>query len=148
MTETERTEVRSEEQTGGADASWVTEKVERWEEVGTVDDFADGQRRILSVDDREVCVFKANGRFYALNARCLHQGGPVAEGMLIGKVEAVLGPDRRLTGERFSEDEIHLVCPWHGWEYDIETGECAGDRSLKLPRYEVDVRGDVVYVKV
>ena len=132
----------------GTATSWVADTVEHWEEVGTVEDFADGQRRFFTVDSVEVVVFCANGHFYALHARCLHQGGPVSEGILIGKVETVLEPDRRWAGERFSEEEIHLVCPWHGWEYDIETGECAGDRSLKLPRYDVEVRGDVVYVKV
>jgi nitrite reductase/ring-hydroxylating ferredoxin subunit len=75
-------------------------------------------------------------------------GGPVGEGMIIGKTEAVLDADRRVLEERFSETEIHLVCPWHGWEYDIRTGEFAGDRSLCLKRFETAVRGDQVYVVV
>ena len=51
------------------------------------------------------------------------------------KVEDVLGPDRTWHGQRFSDDEIHFVCPWHGYEYDLKTGECAADRSLKLKSF-------------
>ncbi len=46
----------------------------------------------------------------------------------------------------FNHDEIHIVCPWHGWEYDIATGEMVADRNFRLRKYEVDIRGDEVYV--
>ena len=39
-----------------------------------------------------------------------------------------------------------LRCAWHGWEFDIETGACAGDRRRKLRRYETVERGGQVYV--
>jgi len=116
--------------------------------AGRVSDFDDERRRVVSQDGREIVVFQRKGRFYALDNTCLHQGGPVGEGLLIGKVEAVLSDDKRFLGERFSEDEIHIVCPWHGWEYDIETGRCAGDRRRRLGRYETQQRGDEVYVMV
>ena len=41
---------------------------------------------------------------------------------------------------------IHFVCPWHGYEYDLKTGECVGDRRLKLKRFEVVHRGDDIFV--
>ena len=37
---------------------------------------------------------------------------------------------------------MHFVCPWHGYEYDLKTGECVGDRKLKLRKFEVVKRGD------
>ena len=49
---------------------------------------------------------------------------------------------------RFSEHEIHIVCPWHGYEYDLATGECVGDRRLRLTKYPVVVRGDDLYALV
>ena len=116
--------------------------------AGRLSDFDDEQRRVLSADGREIVVFRRNDRFYALDNTCLHMGGPVGEGILIGKVEAVISEDKRFLGERFSEEEIHIVCPWHGWEYDIETGQCAGDRRRRLGRYETEVRGEDVYVIV
>lgn len=101
---------------------------------------------IVSSGDTEIGVFRIDGHFYAYENFCLHQGGPVCEGTLIGKVEPVLGEDRSVVGERFSETETHFVCPWHGWEYDLVTGECAADRRLRLKSYEVAQRGDEIYV--
>jgi len=114
--------------------------------AGTVSDFEDNHRRILTVNNREIVVFEHKGGYYALDNTCLHMGGPVGEGLILGKVEAVLTQDKRWLGDRFSEDEFHLVCPWHGWEYDIETGECAGDKRKRLRKYKTEQRGDDVYV--
>jgi nitrite reductase/ring-hydroxylating ferredoxin subunit len=114
--------------------------------AGRVSDFDDDTRKIVSANGREIVVFRRKDRFYALDNTCLHMGGPVGEGIIIGKVEAILGEDKRFLGERFSEEEIHIVCPWHGWEYDIDTGACAGDGRLRLRRYETVERGDDVYV--
>ena len=109
-------------------------------------DFEDERRKIVSANGRDIVIFRYKDRFYALDNTCLHAGGPVGEGLILGKVEAILSEDKRLLGERFSEDEIHIVCPWHGWEYDIETGRCAGDGRLRLRRYETIQRGDDIYV--
>jgi nitrite reductase (NADH) small subunit len=114
--------------------------------VGDVAAFGDGDRAVVAVGDREVGVFRHGGGFVAYENRCLHQGGPACEGVLIGKVEAVLAEDRSVVGERFAEDVTHFVCPWHGWEYDLATGECAGDRRRRLRRFEVLERDGRVYV--
>jgi nitrite reductase/ring-hydroxylating ferredoxin subunit len=65
---------------------------------------------------------------------------------VLGRLEQILAPDKTVIGERFSEEEIHVVCPWHGWEYDLETGACAADRRFKLRSFRVVVRDDDVYV--
>jgi len=114
--------------------------------VGQAGEFEDDARKIVTVGGREIVVFKRDGRFYAIDNTCFHQGGPVGEGILIEKVEAVLGPDKSYLGERFSEQEVHMVCPWHGWEYDIETGACAGDPRRRLRTYQTVQREDAVYV--
>ncbi len=114
--------------------------------AGSVSDFSDGRRVMLRVDGREVVVLEHAGRFFAFENVCRHMGGPVGEGILMGKVEAVLDEDKRQLRERFSTTQIHLVCPWHGWEYDIATGECAANRRIRLRRYEAVQRGDDVYV--
>ena len=51
-------------------------------------------------------------------------------------------------GQKFSDSQVHFVCPWHGYEYDIRTGECAADRRLRLKKYNVVQRGDDIYVAV
>jgi nitrite reductase/ring-hydroxylating ferredoxin subunit len=114
--------------------------------AGSVTDFAEGQRVMIDVNGREVFVFEREGRYFAYENVCPHMGGPVGEGILMGKVEVVLGPNKETIRERFSTTEIHLVCPWHGWEYDVETGECVALRRYRLRRYEAVQRGDEVYV--
>jgi nitrite reductase/ring-hydroxylating ferredoxin subunit len=94
----------------------------------------------------EVGVFRVNGRLVAYENRCRHQGGPVCTGAVLGRLEAVLGPGGTIVEERFSEDELHLVCPWHGWEYNLATGECSVDRKLRLRAFEVSERDGRVYV--
>ncbi len=116
--------------------------------VGTTSQFADGDRRIVAHDGVEIGVFCWQGRFYAYRNLCLHQGGPACEGLIMHKVEDVLAPDRTFQGQRFSPDEVHFVCPWHGYEYDLRTGECAADRRLRLRSYPVVLRGEEIYVAV
>jgi nitrite reductase/ring-hydroxylating ferredoxin subunit len=114
--------------------------------VAKVSQFPDGERRIVSHGGREIGVFHWQGRFYAYENLCLHQGGPACEGIMMHKVEDVIGPDRTWHGQRFSDQEIHFVCPWHGYEYDLKTGECAADRKLRLKSFDVVRRGEDIYV--
>src|SRR6185312_2494638 len=96
--------------------------------VGTRTDFDDDGRRIISVGPLDIGVLRHDGRFYAYENRCVHQGGPVCEGRVIGRVEAVLAPDKTLVKERFSETEIHLVCRLLLEKKKLATGACAFDR--------------------
>ena len=105
--------------------------------VGKSSEFKDGDRRIVFVDDKEIGVFRDGGQFYAYSNFCLHQGGPACEGLTIAKVEERLRPDKTSLGLFFSDTEMHFVCPWHGYEYDMKSGECVSDRRLKLRKYEI-----------
>lgn len=108
--------------------------------------FPDGERRIVAHDGGEIGVFHWQGQFYAYENLCVHQGGPACEGVMMHKVEDVIAADRTWTGQRFSAGEMHFVCPWHGYEYDLKTGECAADRKLRLKKFDVVRRGEDVYV--
>jgi nitrite reductase/ring-hydroxylating ferredoxin subunit len=114
--------------------------------VGKVSDFQDGDRRIVFIGDREIGVFCDKGEFFAYSNTCLHQAGPACEGMIIAKVEERLLPDQTSGGMYFSDTETHFVCPWHGYEYDLRTGEFVGDRTQKLRRYDIVKKGDDIYV--
>ena len=116
--------------------------------VGTRADFEADGRRIISVRGIDIGVLQYDGQFYAYENRCVHMGGPVCEGRILGKVETVLRDDKTVLGERFSEAEVHLICPWHGYEYDLATGECAVDRRLRLRRFDVVEKGDDIYVVI
>ena len=103
--------------------------------VGKIAEFKDGDRRIVFAGDNEIGVFRHEGQFYAYSNFCLHQGGPACEGLTIAKVEERLRPDKTSQGLYFSENEMHFVCPWHGMEYDMKTGECVSDRKMKLRNF-------------
>jgi nitrite reductase/ring-hydroxylating ferredoxin subunit len=113
--------------------------------VAKSSDLRDGDRRIVNAGQREIGVFHKDGSYYAYSNTCLHQGGPACEGLTIANVVDIIGPDRTYEGQKFG-DETHFVCPWHGWEYDLKTGEMVGDRKQKLRKYEVVKRGDDIYV--
>jgi nitrite reductase/ring-hydroxylating ferredoxin subunit len=121
---------------GGNMAEWF---------VAKSSELKDGDRRIVTAGKREIGVFHKDGAYYAYSNTCLHQGGPACEGTLINNVVDVIKPDRTYDGQTFG-DEVHFVCPWHGYEYDIKTGECIGDRKQKLRKFEIVKRGDEIYV--
>ena len=109
--------------------------------VASVDTFERGDRVLVEVEGREIAVFRAEDGFYALSNYCVHQGGPVCEGLVSG----TLGVEG---GELVYEKENKVVsCPWHGWEFDVETGEHLADPSYRQPTYDVEVEDGEVYVR-
>ena len=113
--------------------------------VAEASEMKDGDRRIVKTQRGEVGVFFKDGKYYAYSNVCAHSGGPACEGMMINQVVDIIAEDKTYQGQTFSDD-VHFVCPWHGWEYELETGECIGDRRLKLKKYDVVVRGDSIYL--
>lgn len=113
--------------------------------VAKASELAEGDRRIVVAGKDEIGVFHQGGAFYAYSNYCVHSGGPACEGILINQVVDLIGADRTYQGQTFS-DEMHFVCPWHGYEYELATGRCVGDPKLKLKKYQVVRRGDDIYV--
>jgi nitrite reductase/ring-hydroxylating ferredoxin subunit len=101
---------------------------------------------LADIGDREIGVFRYEDGLYAYDNRCLHQGGPVCSGELVGVTRRDLGEHGEVIGERLDEHAMRLVCPWHGWEYDLATGEVAHDRRRHLRRFPVTVQDGIVYV--
>lgn len=114
--------------------------------VGTLNELRDNYRKIVRAENLEIGVFYRDGNLFAYRNQCVHQGGPACEGLIIHKVEEVIAPDRTYQGMKFSDAEVHFVCPWHGYEYNMADGRCAADPSLRLKKYDVVARGNDVYV--
>lgn len=114
--------------------------------VGAIADIPDNGGVLADIGEQEIGVFKYKGKLRAYANRCVHMGGPVCSGEILGATRVRLDAGQEIIGVELDEDQMRLVCPWHGWEYDLETGEVAHDRSLRLRSYEVIVEDGVVYV--
>jgi nitrite reductase/ring-hydroxylating ferredoxin subunit len=102
--------------------------------VSRLEDFPPDTRRIVRVGGREIGVFRTAERFYAVRNRCPHQGGPLCAGNV----------RRRLLSREPGRVELAdgtplLVCPWHGWQYDLATGESFAPGDLNARSYPVSV---------
>jgi nitrite reductase/ring-hydroxylating ferredoxin subunit len=95
--------------------------------VASAADVPPGERKLVEVEGISIGVFHYNGGWYALSNNCLHRGGPVCTGPLMGEV---------------------LTCPWHGYQYELTNGELLLDRSAKLEMYPVEVREGEIYLRV
>jgi nitrite reductase/ring-hydroxylating ferredoxin subunit len=109
-------------------------------------DLPEGGRYVVSVDGTELGIFRFRGSLYAYENVCVHQGGPVCQGRIVGGVRERLDEARRSQGLTFDEGDPHIVCPWHGFEYRITTGEHAGISSIRLRSFPVDEEEGSIYV--
>ena len=109
-------------------------------------DIADGERKLIDVEGIEIGLFRFDRAFYAWRNECPHQGGPVCQGRLMKRVEERLDGERRSLGIHYVDGALNVVCPWHGYEFDVRTGQHAGLASLRLTGYPVRLRDGEIYV--
>jgi nitrite reductase/ring-hydroxylating ferredoxin subunit len=95
--------------------------------VAREEEIPDGERKIVEVDGLSIGVFHHKGHWYALRNSCLHRGGPVATGELVNDA---------------------IICPWHGYTYDVTSGRLLMDPSAKLEMYPVTVRDGQVSLRI
>lgn len=113
--------------------------------VGNVDELPDRQARIVDISGRSIGVFKVDGQIYAVRNVCPHKQAPLCR----GTIEGTMLPTSRPGELEFGLEGKILKCPWHGWEFDISTGECLfGVSGRRVKTYPVEVKGDQVYVEV
>ena len=103
--------------------------------VASVGEIAPGTCKIVTVRGREIGVYNVNDEYYALINRCPHEGAELCRGPVMARFESDRPGDYKLThhGEM-------LRCPWHGWEFDIKTGQSwCHPESVKARNYPVEV---------
>jgi nitrite reductase (NADH) small subunit len=112
-------------------------------EVGSSDDFSVGRIKIVELDGREVGVIRlSGGELRAIMNRCPHKGAPICKG-IVGGVWNSTGPGE-ITHD--STREV-LVCPWHGFEFDLKTGrELFWKRPASLRMYPIEEVDGVIFV--
>jgi nitrite reductase/ring-hydroxylating ferredoxin subunit len=86
--------------------------------VARASDVPLGGRLLVNVEGREIGIFNVDGKLHAVLNRCPHRGAALCLGDVIGWVASDGPGDIRLESDR-----KFLVCPWHGWEFDLETGK-------------------------
>jgi nitrite reductase/ring-hydroxylating ferredoxin subunit/ferredoxin-thioredoxin reductase catalytic subunit len=92
--------------------------------VAAFDDLADGQARHVKIGSRDLALVRTEGEYFALSNLCRHAHGPLAEGFV---------------------DGYTLICPWHGWRYDVRDGS-TDHPDADVRTYPVAVRGGEVFV--
>ncbi len=103
--------------------------------VGTAAEIGPGSRKIVEVDGVSIGVFNVGGTYYALRNRCPHQGAQLCQGSLKGTALPSM-PGEYIWAR---EGEI-LRCPWHGWEFDVTTGQSiCNPHRVRVRAYEVTV---------
>lgn len=107
-----------ERQASAADADWI--------EVGLAADIAEGRAKIavLPSGDR-VAVFRHEGQLSAISNACAHQNGPLGEGRIL---------------------DCLVTCPWHGFQYDVRTGQSPAPFTEQVPTYRVKLTDGTVFV--
>ena len=97
----------------------------RWVNIGQPAALTENGRALVKIEGKAIALFNSNGKLYACNNRCPHEGYPLMEGVLT--------------------KHCLLTCNWHNWKFDLESGETlvGGDR---LRRYPVEQRGDAIWI--
>jgi 3-phenylpropionate/trans-cinnamate dioxygenase ferredoxin subunit len=96
--------------------------------IAKLSDIPAGESRLFEIEDVRLALFNLDGKLYALEDVCTHDGGPLVEGEIL--------------------DGCEVRCPRHGARFDIRTG-----KALSFPAfaptnaYAVEIKGDEVWVE-
>ncbi len=93
--------------------------------VGSLAALQSGETALAEAGGHEIALFICKGKVVATQGQCPHAEGPLNEGEV---------------------DGVILTCPWHGWSFDLETGQCSEDEDIVLRRYPARIDGDDVIV--
>lgn len=85
------------------------EEEEKWIDVASADEIQTGKIITVHVGSKQIALTKTDKGYFAVNARCSHQGGPLGDGEICGD---------------------HIRCPWHGFKFDLKTGKGVGNDDV------------------
>jgi len=98
-----------------------------WVMVAKTGDIPKNEGRAYPVGDRMIAVFESEGRYYALDDFCPHQGASLAAGWI---------------------HEGCVACPWHAWRFALSDGTWMDNRKIKTDHFDVHVRDSEIYVGI
>lgn len=85
------------------------------------------EAREFPCGNKTICIANVNGTYSAMDNICLHRGGPLGLGMIEGG---------------------KVICPWHGWAWDPQTGQASQDSRAKVAVYSLKIEGDNVLIEL
>lgn len=95
--------------------------------VGRVEDVPEGRGATVQLNSgRELALYNVGGEFFAVSNFCPHRGAPLADGFLTGHV---------------------VECDWHGWRFDVRTGECL-TTECPIESYEVKIEEGLIKIMI
>lgn len=98
-----------------------------YRKIASTSELKPGECKSVQVGERYIALCNVDGAFYAMENACPHQGGPLGEGFLEGAI---------------------VTCPWHAWRFDVTSGVCQLDDSIKQPSFPTKVEGNDVFVAI
>ena len=110
--------------------------------VARIDEIGPGERKIVEIGGRSIGLFNVNGEYRAVLNLCPHAFAPICQGFVRGTTAS----SQPGTYRWHKEGQI-LACPWHGWEFDLLTGECTVDHR-RLHFFQVEVVEGAIVVLV
>lgn len=93
--------------------------------VAREDEIKEGRPFMLRWDERNIALYRVDGRYYATDGICPHAAGPLAAGDL---------------------ERHEIVCPLHGWSFDIRTGRCTNVEGMDIEAFDVQVVDGELYL--
>lgn len=97
--------------------------------IAAEEDLSNGDSLGTEAGGIEIAVFNVDGDLYAIQNVCIHKQGPMYQGDL-------------------DEDNCSVYCPWHSWEFDLETGQFAVDETKQLRTFDVEVENGEIWVEI
>lgn len=96
-----------------------------WTKAALFSEIEEGGSKVVSVDGKDLALFKTEGVVYAMDNTCPHRGGPLGEGYL---------------------ENGEVTCPWHAWSFSVKTGECQTMPGITQPTFPVKIEDGAILV--
>lgn len=97
--------------------------------VCTKEELPNNSQKVVNLGNRKIALFHYNEKISAIANTCLHKAGPLGLGVVSAKY-----------------DGMYVTCPWHGWEYNIETGGAPPGYLDQQALYKVKIEGEFIFV--
>ena len=109
------------------DLRWQSPPMSTRTRIAAPTDIPVGEGREFVVGSRIVAVFRTCEGWHAIDGICSHAGGPLAQGKLTGNI---------------------VTCPWHGWQYQLQTGQHCLNSRIQQACFQVEEEGHDLFVTV